>query len=279
MQQSASQLNLKNVTPDSKHAVPSRNFHKIAIVIPCFNEASNISLLGYRLKGVRKILSDYENVFIIFVDDGSTDMTLTEMESAFAQVDDFHVVRHWKNMGFSQALRSGIDKALELGAELIVTIDADTNYDHFFIPMFVEMFPQECDLITASPWHPLGQRKFFPKSRLILSLGLSCLYRWALRRYQQPLYTYSACFRVAKAEVYKKIRWEEPAFMATSEILTRCIINGLKVKEIPFQVNPRWFGMSKMQKVRHIVLHLKFLYKVWRNPNSFLIKTTDHNVP
>lgn len=246
-------------------------FKSAAIVVPMYNEVDSIPLLAYRLKGVMRILEDHIAAHLVLVEDGSNDMTYQELRAHFNGIKNVHVLRHWKNLGFSQALRTGINKALDLNVDLIVTIDADTNYDHFYIPMFIDNFSPDCDIMTASPWHPEGQRKYFPKHRLMLSLGLSWLYRKVLAQYHQPLYTYSACFRIAKAEVYRNICWKGEAFMATSEILVRCIINGFRVKEYPFQVNPRWFGMSKMRKLRQIRLHLAFLWKVWKNPDHFKI--------
>jgi dolichol-phosphate mannosyltransferase len=255
---------------------PVRTAYKsMGIVIPMFNEIDSIPLLSYRLKGVVRILSDHMKVHLICVDDGSYDMTYQEMRAHFEDVENVHILKHGMNKGYSAALKTGIDKALEENIDLIITIDADTNYDHFYIPMFVDFFSDECDIMTASPWHPDGQRKFFPKHRLLLSLGLSWLYRKVLKKYNQPLYTYSACFRIAKAEVYRNIHWTGQNFMATSEILVRCIVNGYKVKEFPFQVNPRWFGMSKMKKLNQIILHLKFLYEVYFHPDRFIVETEE----
>lgn len=268
---------------DSKNTLLNRSsfkteFKSAAIVIPMYNEIDSIPLLSYRLKGVMQILSDHIVTHLVIVDDGSTDMTFQEIRTQFNGMENVHLIRHWRNMGYSKALRTGIDKALELNAELIVTIDADTNYDHFYIPMFIDFFPDNCDLMTASPFHPGGQSKYFPRHRLILSLGLSWCYRNVLRDFKQPLYTYSSCFRVAKADVYRKIKWDGKDFMANSEIIARCIINGFNVKELPFQMNPRWFGMSKMRKYRQLIMHLKFLWKVWRNPGTFKIFETPKNL-
>lgn len=248
-------------------------FRSLAVVIPMYNEIDSIPLLVYRLKGIRCIMSQQMEFHIVMVDDGSSDLTYQEASAHLEGLENVHILRHWKNQGYSTALRTGVDHALELGVDLIVTIDADTNYDHFYIPLFVEKFSPECDIMTASPWHPEGQRKFFPRHRLALSLGLSACYRWVLRSYNQPLYTYSSCFRVAKADVYRSIRWTGQGFMATSEIMARCVINGFKVKEFPFQVNPRWFGQSKMQILRQIKNHLKFLFKLWREVESMRVPT------
>ncbi|MBF0421568.1 MAG: glycosyltransferase family 2 protein [Magnetococcales bacterium] len=244
----------------------------VVIVIPMYNEEASIPLLSYRLRIVLRVLSDTTRPFLVLVDDGSKDRTREAVQQFFSGVDRLILERHEVNKGYSSALRTGVEKALTLHPDLIVTIDADTNYDHFYIPMFVESFPEDCDILTASPWHPQGQRKYFPRNRLILSLTLSALYRFVLARYDSPLYTYSSCFRVARPEVYQKIKWTGESFTATSEILVRCIINGLRVRERPFQVNPRWFGISKMRKLKQIRMHLDLLWRIWKTPEEFMIK-------
>ncbi len=264
---------------DQNHRIsPLRTkFDSVAIVVPMYNEIESVPLLSYRLKGVLRILSGQIKSYLLVVDDGSTDMTFQEMRAHFEDADNFHLLRHGQNKGFSQALRTGIEKALDLNVDLIVTIDADTNYDHFYIPLFVDNFTEDCDLMTASPWHPEGQRKYFPAHRLILSLGVSFLYRNILRKYDQPLYTYSACFRIAKADVYRKIKWNGEGFLATSEIMARCIVNGMRIKEYPFHVNPRIFGLSKMRKIRQIYGHLAFMWQLWRNPEFLKIPDNPDN--
>ncbi|MEW6755481.1 MAG: glycosyltransferase family 2 protein, partial [Candidatus Latescibacterota bacterium] len=202
----------------------------LAIVIPMYNEVDAVPLLAYKLKAVLKIVDGLIDTHLVLVDDGSTDMTLREMRAHFVGDERVRFVRHWKNQGFGVALRSGVDAALELGVDLVITIDADTNYDHFYIPYFVDQFSPECDIMTASPWHPAGEAANFPWRRLILSKGLSYLYRRVLARYGQPLYCYSACFRIARADVYRRIHWTGRDFLATSEIMARCIANGLRVR-------------------------------------------------
>lgn len=259
------------MTPPSFLLGDNDSVNNVAIVIPMYNEESSLPTLVYRMKCVLYILSRRMNAELFVVDDGSNDQTRTLIQEAFAGWEGFHLLRHEQNQGYSQALRTGIHAALTGPCQLIVTIDADTNYDHFYIPMFVEQFPDDCDILTASPWHPEGQRKYFPWHRLILSLGLSALYRLVLKEFNQPLYTYSSCFRVARADVYRRIHWTGDSFMANSEILSRCIINGLRVKEVPFQVNPRWFGMSKMRILRQIRKHMEMLWQLWRHPEAFKI--------
>ena len=62
--------------------------------------------------------------------------------------------------------------------------------------------------------------------------------------------------------MFEAVDFDAKDFLATSEIMAKAIVNGLKVYEYPFQVNPRWLGMSKMKKLRQSAAHLKFLARL-----------------
>jgi glycosyltransferase involved in cell wall biosynthesis len=95
---------------------PIAKMKKIIIVIAAYNEESSIAgVLNSLLRGC------YRN--IVVVDDGSTDLTY-EAASAFPVT----VLRHPINRGQGAALRTGIDQALALGADIIVTYDADGQH-------------------------------------------------------------------------------------------------------------------------------------------------------
>src|SRR3989344_4699857 len=96
----------------------------ISIVIPAFNEEGNITSLHGMIDGETKkseIIGDYE---IIFVDDGSTDSTLREMEGLVDK--NARIIREKNRAGQSAALRDGIAKAKY---PIIVTMDADLQND------------------------------------------------------------------------------------------------------------------------------------------------------
>ncbi len=82
-----------------------------AIVIPAFNEAGSIA-------DVVAAVACYGTPVV--VDDGSDDDTGARAKAAGAVV-----VRHERNGGYDKALASGFAKADEIGAEVIVTTDAD----------------------------------------------------------------------------------------------------------------------------------------------------------
>ena len=85
-------------------------------VIPAFNEAATIEAV---------VLATLPYVdHVIVVDDGSADETASLATAAGATV-----LHHEINRGKGGSLVSGIERALELGAAAIVTLDADGQHD------------------------------------------------------------------------------------------------------------------------------------------------------
>ena len=88
---------------------------EVAIVIPAHNECETI-------EAVVAGASPYGTVVV--VDDGSSDGTADNAGRAGAAV-----VSHGQNRGYDAALQSGFEEADRLGAEIVVTLDADGQHD------------------------------------------------------------------------------------------------------------------------------------------------------
>lgn len=89
---------------------------KIFIVIPVFNEGPVIA------KVIKQIITaGYSNVIVI--DDGSEDNSYTESVQAGAQT-----LRHKLNRGKGAAVKTGIEAAIYLGADIVVTMDGDGQH-------------------------------------------------------------------------------------------------------------------------------------------------------
>lgn len=91
----------------------------LSVVIPILNEADNIAPLLEEIAQVAKATPISE---IIYVDDGSTDKSLSILQSLKSKYAALRVIRHDKRCGQSAALWTGIKAA---GNDLIVTIDGD----------------------------------------------------------------------------------------------------------------------------------------------------------
>lgn len=88
---------------------------KIIAVIPAYNEAATIANV------IRGLLSFVQGVVV--VDDCSKDDTSAKAREAGA-----HVIRHEQNKGYDGSIDDGFKEAAHLGADIIVTCDADGQH-------------------------------------------------------------------------------------------------------------------------------------------------------
>jgi peptidoglycan-N-acetylglucosamine deacetylase len=94
---------------------------KVAVLIPAFNEEKVIE------RTVRSVLdSDYPNLHVIVIDDGSEDRTLAVARTAFAleEAEGRVLILNKKNAGKAEALNYGLQHLTD--EEIFVGIDADT---------------------------------------------------------------------------------------------------------------------------------------------------------
>ena len=94
---------------------------KLIIQIPCLNEEQTLPAtladLPSRIDGV-------DAIEVLVIDDGSDDRTSEVARSLGVH----HLVRHTTNRGLGRAFRSGLDRALREGADIIVNTDGDGQY-------------------------------------------------------------------------------------------------------------------------------------------------------
>jgi glycosyltransferase involved in cell wall biosynthesis len=93
---------------------------KLIIQIPCLNEEASLPVT---LAELPREVAGFDTVEWLVIDDGSTDRT-AEVARALG-VD--HVIRHSANLGLARAFMTGIEAALQAGADVIVNTDADNQ--------------------------------------------------------------------------------------------------------------------------------------------------------
>ena len=122
----------------------------LSVVVPVKNEAENIAALVGEICTALDGLVDYE---IIFVDDGSDDVTAAEILRAAARTPQVRLLRHTRNYGQSAAIRTAVQAA---HAAWIATLDGDGQNDPADIPAMWRMARQAP---TEPPVMIAGYRK------------------------------------------------------------------------------------------------------------------------
>jgi len=130
-----------------------------AIVVPAYNEVRSIG----------SVISEIQDKcdLIIVVDDCSSDSTALTVEN----MDKVKLIRRTSNKGYSNSIELGIKHALDSGADLILTIDADGQHPSEMIEtIFLEIERLDADLIIAC-------RPKFPRiSERLISILMQMLY-------------------------------------------------------------------------------------------------------
>jgi glycosyltransferase involved in cell wall biosynthesis len=137
---------------------------KLIIQIPCFNEETTLPIV---LAALPRSLSGFDVVEWLIIDDGCTDNTVRVAKQH--GVD--HVVNFRKNRGLARGFMAGIDKCLELGADVIVNTDADNQYMASDIPKLVEpIVAGLADIVVGS--RPIDDiDDFSPIKKILQKIG------------------------------------------------------------------------------------------------------------
>jgi glycosyltransferase involved in cell wall biosynthesis len=225
----------------------------ITIIVPCFNEELGLASLHSRLLAVRDSLSQFYRVGTILVDDGSTDQTWNLMQAHFGGDPDCVLLQQPQNLGLAAAILLGIRTAK---TEVVCSIDSDCTYDPEELHKMLPLLTADVDLVTGSPYHPLGEVRDVPKWRLALSKTASSLYRRVLKH---KLYTYTSCFRVYRRSAILRLDLRQNGFLGIAELLGKLELQGSKIVECPTTLGVRVQGVSKMRTARVMVGHIFLL--------------------
>jgi glycosyltransferase involved in cell wall biosynthesis len=202
---------------------------KIFAVIPAYNEATRIeAVVADALKHVVKV---------VVVDDGSTDETAAHALKAGA-----FVVRHPDNSGAGAATMTGIEAARRLGADAVVTLDADEQHDTGDIPaLLAPVIAGEADIVFANRF---GQRNKIPFIRRVFNgignvVTLLATGLWV---------SDSQCgFKVFGPKALKDIDLKMSGFEFCTEIVREVSQHGWRMKEVPSKVRYSEYTLAKGQ--------------------------------
>jgi glycosyltransferase involved in cell wall biosynthesis len=137
---------------------------KLIIQIPCLNERETLPIT---IADLPKAIDGLDEIEILIIDDGSTDDTVKVAKECGAN----HVVSLGHNQGLATAFTTGIQTALDLGADIIVNTDADNQYCGADIEKLVKpILAGESDFVIGE--RPIMQTEHFSLiKKLLQKLG------------------------------------------------------------------------------------------------------------
>lgn len=207
----------------------------VAIVIAAYNEAD----------GIGRVLAELPDracglaVDVVVVDDGSTDGTAAAIASLDLPRPPL-LVTPGVNRGQGAALRLGYRVAREHGARLIVTTDADGQYDPADIETVLRPVAEgEADFATGS--RLLGRQDTRDRVR---RAGVH-VFAWTVTAMVgQRTTDTSFGLRAMRAEVTAAVTLNQPQYQS-SELLLGAHSHGFRVVEVPARMRVRSAGASK----------------------------------
>ena len=104
---------------------------KCIVQTPCFNEETTLESV---LSEIPKHIDGIDCIETLIIDDGSSDQTLEVAKKCGVH----HIIVHGNNRGLGNAFRSGIEKSLLQGADIVINTDGDNQYPGKYIPNLVK---------------------------------------------------------------------------------------------------------------------------------------------
>jgi polyisoprenyl-phosphate glycosyltransferase len=131
---------------------------RICVIIPCYNEKENLLYINQRLQEIFKTnLNSKYNFRILFVNDGSSDDTLEEIEELRKKNSNIDFISFSRNFGHQQAIKAGIDHTT---ADAVITMDADLQHPPELIPEFIKYWEEGFDVINSKNCYSQNQSLF-----------------------------------------------------------------------------------------------------------------------
>jgi len=231
---------------------------KVVVVMPAYNAAKTLRIT---YEAIPK--EDVDSV--ILVDDGSRDETLK-----IAKELNLEVFVHARNYGYGGNQKTCYTEALKAGADIIVMLHPDYQYDPTLLPNVVAPIKEgEADVVLGS--RLLGgnvMQQGMPWWKFLGNRFLTGVQNWILG---QELSEYHTGYRAFSRRVLEEVPFllNSDNFVFDQEMLVQTIHLGFSIKEVP--VPTRYFAeassASFTASVRYglsiLVLLVRYLLHRW----------------
>lgn len=239
------------------------------VVLPCYNEAENISGLVRAWSTLESQLNEKNiETKIIIIDDGSESATRVVLDLLKREYDNVTVLHHRKNMGLGVAINTGINYVLnENNRGLLCIMDADmTHSPEYVISMIDRLRNNNEDCVIASRYMRGSRVEGLSIFRKVLSLGARALYTVRFRiagagaGARNLIRDYTCGYRLYRVDMLRQLAYKyddniitEQGFASMVELLIKIGKSHFKIGEVPFTLRYQLKkGQSKMNVMKTI---------------------------
>lgn len=201
---------------------------KTVILVPAYNEESVIA-------GVLQDIRSAGYPHIIVVDDGSTDKTYQEAR----RVEGVTALRHFINRGKGAAVKTGIEAAKLLGADIVVTMDGDGQHDPQDIPRLEHLIAEGFDVVLGTRALKRGTVPVWK----ILANKAGNFFTWAL--FGLWVSDSQSGFRAFSRTAFESIETRTDRYEYDSEVIREICRHRLKFTELAVAVRYTAYSQSK----------------------------------
>jgi len=229
---------------------------ELSLFLPVLDEEENLRPMHAKIAAALDALG--KTAEVIYVDDGSTDKSLTVLKEIAATDERVRVVSLRRNYGQTAAMSAGIDAAR---GEILIPMDADLQNDPADISRLLEKLEEGFDVVSG--WRKNRQDKLI--SRKIPSQIANRIISWIGG---VPLHDYGCSLKAYRREVIQdvKLYGEMHRFIPIYASWA-----GARVTEIPVDHHARTmgkskYGISRTIKVVFDLMTIKFMASYGTKP-------------
>lgn len=199
---------------------------KLIVTIPALNEAATI---GDVVRGIPREIPGVDEVEVIVVNDGSTDDTASLAEQAGAMV-----INVTGRPGLGTIFRTGLERAMRRGADIIVNIDGDGQFNPQDIPRLIQpLLNDQADFVTCTRFADPSLRPVMPKVKYWGNRVVTRIINWVCGGTN---FTDVSCgFRAFNREAAYRLTLFG-RFTYTQECFIDLFSKGVRMAEIPLRV-------------------------------------------
>jgi len=203
----------------------------ISFFCPAYYDAGNIAQVVEKcIKLFSEICEDYE---IVIVNDGSPDNTGEVIDGLSRRYDKVKAVHHERNLGYSEALRTGFRNASKF--EFILFTDGDDQYD---IGNFRKMLSHMDNYDAVITYRVKNANSF---ARQVISRAFNMALKILFR---EPFRDLSSSFRLVRRSALNKVTLRSESIFLAVELILKLHKNKFRIKEIPIESHKRLSGRS-----------------------------------